>query len=187
MIQHPDKVGGRIGNRLFQLAYLIAQTKKGKIPDIYVQDPMFFKDAIREIKASFGESNFSLPHVAIHVRRGDYVNNPFYVDLTKTNYYQKAIEEFEPEKNFMIFSDDPEFCKTLPWVKSGKFHVMDRGDELADLNLMSSCESQIIANSSFSWWAAFLNTNPNKKVIAPIAWYSDGFERTKCPKEWKRL
>lgn len=180
----PDKLMGRFGNRMFQYAYLYSQARSGVIPDTYVQDPTYFDEYSDEIKQLFGKDIGFLPYVSVHVRRGDYVDNSFYVDLSKTNYYEKAIELF-PNKNFLVFSDDPEFCKKIFTGK--EFQVMDGGTELEDFNMMASCESNIIANSSYSWWAGYLNPNPTKKVIAPNAWHPDGVERTKCPDDWIKI
>lgn len=189
-MKHPDFYSGRLGNRLFQMAYLYAQVKNGIIPDWYLQDPKYFTGYEDEIKQLFGEGIGYLEQVGVHVRRGKnpvnpdetaYSENPFYVNLSETDYYEKAMALF-PKKNFVIFSDDPDWCKER--FKGENIQVMDRGDDVEDFNILSSCESQIIANSSYSWWAAFLNPNPAKKVVAPKAWYSDGIERTVCPKEW---
>lgn len=185
---NPDALFGRLGNRLFQLAYIYAQAKHGHIPDIYVQDYRHFEPYIEDLKQWWGEDIGFLPYVSIHVRRGDYVNNSFYVDLTETDYYEQAMALF-PHKNFLVFSDDPVFCKTLPLFQAKNVQVMEGGTELDDFNMQSSCESNIIANSSYSYWCAILNPNPGKTVVAPSVtnWYRDGVERTICPPEWKRI
>ncbi len=121
--------------------------------------------------------------VGIHVRRGDYVGNPFYVDLSETDYYERAIEQFPPETEFLVFSDDTDFAEEF----FPEFEVFNGQDELEDLNMMASCSmGNIIANSSFSWWAAYLNPHGGK-VVAPKAWHPDGVERTKCPDNWMRI
>ena len=178
---HPNRIFGRLGNQMFQGAYIYAQMKRGRIPDIYVQDPVYFDDYREDIRLLYGDKIGHIDKVAIHVRRGDYVNNPFYVDLTKTDYYQKAMAMF-PNEHFMVFSDDIEWCKQQEMFKGCSFS--EGHDEIQDLNIMASCKGIIIANSSFSWWAAYLS---NAKVIAPKAWYADGVERTKCPSSWIRL
>lgn len=198
-MKHPDFYTGRMGNRLFQMAFLFAQVKECKIPDWYVQDYRLFDKYADEIKALFSEGIGYLPYVAMHVRRGKnpinpdepaYSENPFYVDLMKTDYYAKAIDQFPPRK-FLIFSDDMEFAKAN---FQGEIFGYDESEtDLESFNKMASCESHIISNSSFSWWAAWLSpkhTGIEKKVVAPAAdkWYSDGNEtRTVCPPEWIRL
>ena len=85
-----------------------------------------------------------------------------------------------PNEKFLVFSDDIDWCKKQPIFKDCEF---SEGTELEDLNLMASCKHNIIANSSFSWWAGYLNPNADKRVIAPLEtkYYSDGIVRTKYP------
>ena len=172
------KLSGRRGNQMFQFAYLHAQARKGLILDIYVQDPKYFEEYKDEIKLIFGQDIELIDQVAIHVRRGDYVNNPFYVDLMTTDYYEKAMELF-PNEGFLVFSDDIEWCKKQDIFKGCEFS--EGRTEVEDMNLMAGCKGVIIANSSFSWWGAYLSSG---KVIAPLMWYADGVERTKLPKTW---
>ncbi len=175
---------GRLGNQMFQYAYLFAQEKRGQIEDIYVQDPALFEDYFPEIQRVFAQGiTRKTDQVAIHVRRGDYVNNPFYVNLSATDYYEKAMTEF-PEADFLVFSDDIDFCKRR--FGGSKFEFAEGNDEITDFNLMASCTGHIIANSSFSWWAAYIAPY-TKKVVAPKSWYADDVERTKCPNTWKRM
>lgn len=183
----PNKLFGRLGNRMFQMAYIYAQLLDGTLPDLYLQDPKYFEKHEKEIKSFFGEGIGYLPYTAIHVRRGDYVDNPFHVDLGKTDYYEQAIAYF-PYDNFLVFSDDPKWCQEK-WGQDGHFKIMDRGDEIEDFNLMSSCKNHIIANSSFSWWSAYLSPNLGKTIIAPSVknWHTDGMERTVCPSNWIRI
>lgn len=192
-----EKITGRLGNKLFQFAYIYSQFKEGNIPDFYLQSPKYFEKYEKEIKEMFSEGIGYLDYVSIHVRIGKnpinpdepaYSDNPFYVNLLKTDYYEKAIAMF-PNDNFLVFTDDPEILKTLDLFKGERFQIMDKGGEIEDFNLMSSCKSHIIANSSYSFWSAFLSPNLGKTVVAPSVknWYSDGTERTVCPKIWIRI
>ena len=168
---------------MFQYAYLHAQVREGKIPDIYVQSEEYFKKYAHEVKAIFGANINIINMVAIHVRRGDYVNNLFYVDLMQTDYYQKAMDMFL-DAQFLVFSDDIEWCKKQPMFENCEFS--EGNDEVTDMNLMAGCTGHIIANSSYSWWSAYIAPF-TKKVVAPKAWYSDGIQRTTCPTKWIRL
>lgn len=183
---HPDKLFGRLGNRMFQMSYIYAQMLKGEIPDIYVQDQKYFEKYEKEIKELFRPGiGRKVDQVAIHVRRGDYVNNPFYVDLTKTNYYKRAMELF-PGAEFIVFSDDIEWCKHQVAFMDCEFA---EGTELEDMNLMAACKGHIIANSSFSWWAAYLSPY-SEKVVSPSVetlWYTDKVIRTNVPSTWIQL
>jgi hypothetical protein len=169
---------------MFQFAFVYAYAKQHKL-DRYYQDPKFFKSAEADIKAIFQEGlTDPIDMVAIHVRRGDYVNNSFYVDLTKTNYYEKAMDEF-PDAQFLVFSDDIEWCKQQLIFKDCEFY---HGDELDDLNTMASCVGHIIANSSFSWWGAYISPFTDKVVCPSYEhWYTDGQPRTVTPKEWIKI
>lgn len=192
---NPDIIFGRLGNRLFQGAYIYAQMKRGEIPDIFVQSPEYFEEYKEEVIDLFSEGIGYLPYVAMHVRRGKnpinpdepaYSENPYYCDLMKTTYYADAIDHF-PRRKFLIFSDDIEYCKAN---FQGEIFGFDESEtDLESFNKFASCESHIIANSSWSWWGAYLSTHKEKKVIAPSIehWYNDGVERTKCPSEWIRL
>lgn len=116
--------------------------------------------------------------ISIHFRFGDYVGNPYYANLTGTDYYIEAIEYFKksfPNKKlvFFIFSDDKELAwnfvskKLIGVMDKGKFIISNFSEEIDDLCLQSLCTHNIIANSSFSWWSSFLNKNKDKTVIAP--------------------
>lgn len=191
----PEIITGRLGNKMFEIAYLYAQVRKGLIPDWYVQDIKHFKDYEQGIKMLFGTGIGYLSQVGIHVRRGanplnpsepKYSFNPFYTNLSETDYYERAMAMF-PNEKFVVFSDDPEWCKEK--FKGDNIQVMDIGDDVDDFNLFASCKDQILANSSFSYWAGYLNPNITKKVIAPIEtkYYSDGVVRTKYPKEFIQI
>lgn len=103
--------------------------------------------------------------VAIHVRRGDYLRLPDYHPVLPISYYEKAISYFN-NRSFIVFSDDMAWCRAN---FHGENFVFSNGNEIEDLYLMSMCESHIIANSSFSWWGAYLANSKN--VIAPKNWF----------------
>ncbi|MDC1211471.1 alpha-1,2-fucosyltransferase [Amylibacter sp.] len=132
--------------------------------------------------------------ISLHIRRGDYVLNSAHgtCDLT---YYRKAVQFFINKYglNFEIFafSDDPNWVKDnlqLP-VKINFLSNNSSQKNYEDLRLMSYCNHNIIANSSFSWWGAWLNKNPNKIVIAPKLWYANQKieNRDITPKNWLRI
>ena len=118
---------------------------------------------------------------SIHFRFGDYVNNPFYCQLFNTSYYQRAIDyicaNYERGKNlFVIVSDDYNLAKEKVEklnFNGNQFIVVKDTTEIEDLYIQSNCTNNIIANSSFSWWASYLNKNSNKIVIAPKNWFSE--------------
>lgn len=175
-----SKIFGRLGNNLFQGAYIYTQFRRKEIPDIFLQDPKYFDEFREDIRKLYGQATETINKVAIHVRRGDYVGNPFYVDLSKTDYYKRSMAEF-PDESFIVFSDDISFCKN--YFVGDQFEF-NHDSEVEALREMSKCKGVIMANSSFSWWASYLS---NAKIIAPKEWYSDGIERTKLLPEWKTI
>jgi|10_taG_2_1085330.scaffolds.fasta_scaffold00201_14 hypothetical protein len=108
--------------------------------------------------------------IGIHVRRGDYTNHPNIHPTCSPHYYQKALSMFKDADQYdiVVFSDDAEWCKN----EFGSLaHVVENEADYIDLYLMSMCKHNIIANSSFSWWAAWLNANTDKVVVAPQRWF----------------
>lgn len=110
-------------------------------------------------------------YVSVHIRRGDYLANDGNFPALPLEYYYKAIKYFSSRGTykFLVFSDDIEWCKT---VFNENYFVDERFEfsgksELEDLSLMSSCEHNIVANSSFSFVASWLNQNQNKIVVSP--------------------
>lgn len=172
---------GGLGNRMFQLAYIYAKARKGELPDIYLQDEKYFIEYKDELRAIFGEGIEPIDMVSIHVRRTDYVDNQFYINLMETDYYERAMELF-PDEKFLVFSDDIEWCKQQDIFKNCAFS--ENNTELEDLKLMAGCKAHIIANSSYSWWAAYISGD---KTIAPRTWFTDGAQRISLPNNWTIL
>jgi len=110
---------------------------------------------------------------SIHVRRGNYVERQNVHPLQTIDYYKQATSIIGEDVLFLIFSDDIEWCKiNLDFIKNKIF--ISGNLDYQDLYLMSMCNHNIIANSSFSWWGAWLNQNKNKKIIYPSYWFSNG-------------
>jgi hypothetical protein len=126
------------------------------------------------IKSTFGNNK---PTVSIHIRRGDYLlPNHHFCRLDDGEYYEKAIiQEFLPieDYNFVVFSNDISYAKemlsgdNIYFVEPIGGEKVCTDSEKEDLVLMSLCDHHIISNSSYSWWAAYLCKNPNKKIICP--------------------
>lgn len=130
--------------------------------------------------------------VAIHVRRGDYVRDiqtyNLMGEICTKEYYQEAVKQFDDNSTFFVFSDDTEWCKRNFNLPNAIYVSHNQGlDSWQDMVLMSACCHQIIANSSFSWWAAWLNHNPQKMVIAPSKWFNDIEDRELVPTSWRRI
>lgn len=135
--------------------------------------------------------------VSLHFRRGDYISNPEAAKvhgLCSPEYYQKALETISQQKtnlHFYLFSDDPNWVKENIKI-NGALTVVDHNkgmNSFLDMYLMSQCKHNITANSSFSWWGAWLNRNPSKIVIAPQKWYASKDYKTDSlvPQSWLRI
>ena len=110
--------------------------------------------------------------VSLHVRRRDYLTLEN-IGVLDVDYYMKAVEYIRKnleEPTFYIFSDDLDWCKKSLGFLDGCIYVDRTQTEIDDLKLMSFCQHNIIANSSFSWWGAWLNQNLKKTIIAPKGW-----------------
>lgn len=108
---------------------------------------------------------------SIHVRRGDYLKYPNHHPACDISYYNNAISKMPNGTKFLVFSDDIQWCKDK---FIGDFEFIEGEQDVIDLYLMSLCNHNIIANSTFSWWGAWLNQNKNKLVIAPKIWFGPG-------------
>ena len=130
--------------------------------------------------------------VSVHIRRGDYVKFQDIFGLCDLSYYKRAfdyIAKHTKDPEFFVFSDD------IDWVRKNlktkyTVHIVDiNRDEntCCDIELMRNCKHNIIANSTFSWWGAWLNDNPDKIVIAPKQWYANGTPTDIIPEKWIRM
>ena len=155
-----------------------------------IKDEIFeifaFKDdlvKLKELYPSIGST------CGIHVRRTDYLTQQDFHPVTPKNYFLKAIEQTSCRK-FSVFSDDIEWCKEAFRDIDCKFYSLQPHE---DFVLMSLCQDNIICNSTFSWWAAYLNKNPNKKIICPThsKWFGIGYNNFNTtdiyPEKWIQI
>lgn len=156
------------------------------------QFPVLKESKLQKIGGIIKKDNF----VSIHIRRGDYLekdNKWVFGDICTNVYYNKAMDymrESVGNCRFCFFSNDME------WVK-GQFNFADaiyieadmfeEYQDWYDMYLMSICKHNIIANSTFSWWGAWLNTNESKVVIAPQKWMNRCDIQDICPEDWVRI
>ena len=176
----------------------------------YWQSEKYFKSAKDKLRGELslvdkpGEASQKIlegilqcPAVSLHIRRGDYITNPSAAlvhGVCSLDYYYSAIGHITAHvdnPHFFVFSDDPQWAKdnlkiSYP-VQFVEANGPDRGAE--DIWLMKSCNHHIIANSSFSWWAAWLNDRQDKIVIAPRIWFLDKKINTKdlIPEQWHKI
>jgi hypothetical protein len=168
--------------------YQVLPTYKAKngIPTIldgYWQSDRYFSHCREEVLKAFGYKWEHIPHTcSIHLRRGDYLLYPDKHPVITDNYLDQAIKymcQVVGVNTFYVFSDDIPYTKELieSRVYYGcSFEYSTGRSETEDLEFMSSCSHNIISNSTFSWWAAWLNQNPNKVVVSPSKdnWFGPG-------------
>jgi len=121
------------------------------------------------LEAGFGDL-LAAKTCSVHVRRTDYVGGEIWTDLGATDYYERAMAQFDSDTTFVVFSDDLEWCKQR--FRGRSIFFVEALSDVEDLFLMARCKAHIVANSTFSWWGAWLDPNKDKKVIAPAQWVS---------------
>lgn len=155
--------------------------------------PHNISDATRETLVKIRQADA----ICLHIRRGDYVTNRYAAathGLCGLDYYAKGLEVVLPglkNPHCFVFSDDPEWVRNNLKVTVPMTIVDINGPDSAheDLWLMSACKRFIIANSSLSWWGAWLSGSQDKLVVAPLKWFVDSSKDTSdlIPAEWVRL
>jgi hypothetical protein len=176
--------------------------------DGYFQSEKYFVDVAKVIREDFllktplspiaGDWHAAIDKdesaVSVHIRRSDYLQHPEFGGICTSGYYtlaSQAIKSKVPNPHYYIFSDD------IEWVKAnitldGEVHFVSSPQmkDYEELTLMSSCKHHIIANSSFSWWGAWLNSDSEKIVIAPKQWankHEKSWYKDIIPSGWQRV
>ena len=150
----------------------------------YFQSPKYWEHCKENIVTLLRPKNKFLDTLidctAIHVRRTDYLIHKDCYNILDKNYYNEAMNLLPSEK-YIIFSDDISWCKSI--FIGNKFIFSEERDAFMDWKKMLCCKNFIIANSSYSWWAAYLNNNPEKTIIAPKNWFGPKLETTHDTKD----
>lgn len=158
------------------------------------QDFIFLDGIVEECEIAFEELRIKSclldfeDSISLHVRRADYVERSDYHPPCSLEYYEKALEELPIDCPVIVFSDELGWCRKQDLFKSGRFFFSSTGCHFVDLCMMTKCKYHIIANSSFSWWGAWLSNSD--KVVAPKTWfgrYSKNDDSDLVPEEWRRL
>ena len=180
------------------------QTEKyfKNIEDVIRNDFSFKKEIVKSCLEILDEL---VDPIFIHIRRGDYVNQPDNHPVCSTSYYESSLNNFKDTSSVLIFSDDPEWCKSQELFSDDRFLISefnltynqtsDTNDGRVkslipyyDLCLMSMCQGGIIANSSMSWWGAWLIENPTQPIVAPNPWFGKNYSHYDMsdliPKRW---
>lgn len=175
----------------------------------YWQSEKYFKSIVKVIRGDFkfrkplvGKSLIvanqidTINAISLHVRRGDYVNDSktsSIMSVCDSDYYGRAISYMANKVSnpvFYVFSDDMDWVKRSVCIDYPCVYIdHNKGlDSYIDMQLMSLCKHHVIANSSFSWWGAWLNPRAEKIVIAPRVWFRNGNNDSDLiPSEWVRL
>jgi hypothetical protein len=190
-----DKKVLELGSNVYLKGYF--QSEKYFLPakDIITSDLTFKKELVKNIE-NFSASINKAVSVSVHIRRGDFDKDSLTADYHGTldiGYYNSAIELIRakiPNATFYFFSDNIDWVKENLQIPNAVFvsNIITK-NHIEDLYLMSQCRHNIIANSSFSWWGAWLNDNPEKIVIAPKKWFNKGPNDTQdlIPSEWIKI
>lgn len=157
----------------------------------YFQSEKYFIDIKDEIIKDFTfKYTFEKPfeeYISIHVRRGDYINQPDYHPTCSLEYYKNSLSLINDSIPIVVFSDDILWCKEN--IKADLY--MENTTNTQDLYLMTMAKHNIIANSSFSWWGAWLNQNPDKIVVAPETWFGPAYShyimKDLIPNDWIKI
>ena len=184
-LQNTEKIGNTSLKRYPEITHNFDNNLFNNCPDDvdlfgYYQTEKYFKHIEDQIRNDFTFyddvrkdcesviSNFEGEIISLHIRRGDYVYNPNH-PVQPIEYYKKALEEFPKDLPVIVFSDDSRWCSEHEFFEDDRFAISEDNEDHYDLCLMSMCDYHIIANSSFSWWGAWLTKS--KKVIAPKDWF----------------
>ena len=137
---------------------------------IVVDNTEFLDDILAESNAKLTSIKNTEQTISLHVRRGDYLlpQHGLYKKLG-VDYYDRALKHIKDFTDYqlLIFSDDISWCKTNLNNLHNNISYIDGNSDYIDLCMMSLCDHNIIANSSFSWWGAYFNKNPTKKIVCP--------------------
>ena len=118
--------------------------------------------------------------ISLHIRRTDYITNSNHSTL-ELDYYESALSNFDSDATILVFSDDPDWCNQQELFSDDRFMIAEGNSGYVDMCLMSLCSGHIIANSSFSWWGAWLSDS--KQVIAPSQWFTGSNNDSKDTKD----
>ena len=201
----------RVVERYFHFdANILKISSKNVYLDGYWQSERYFKDielllrreltvkpAPDAVNVAMSERIRGVRSVSLHIRRRDYISNPITQQVhgaCSLDYYAAAIAQLNDRvenPHFFVFSDHPQWARASLKLQHPTTFVTHNGPDrnYEDLRLMSLCQHHIIANSTFSWWGAWLCANPDKLVFAPQKWFRTPDRNTKdlIPETWQRI
>jgi hypothetical protein len=186
---------GDLNGDRYLYGYWQSEKYFGRFEDAIRRD-FTFREPLDARNAALAAEMAGTQSVSLHIRRGDYVSNPKnskLLEVCSLDYYREAVAHIATRVGnpvFYVFSDDMDWVRqNLPLDFSCVYVDHNRGTEsYRDMQLMSLCRHNVIANSSFSWWGAWLNAAPRKLVVAPRNWFRNGNNDTDLiPEGWVRF
>lgn len=190
-----SRPAGHVRERTFAYDPRVLEVSDGAYLDGYWQSDKYFAGSVERLRAEYtflrplAGQNLEVADqirqrtsVSLHIRRGDYVSDDKTAEVHGTcdaAYYQQCIEylaEYVKDPVFFVFSDEPDWAREnldIPYPTTVVSHN-DASRDFEDLRLMSLCHHHVIANSSFSWWGAWLDPEPSKIVLMPKRWFHAG-------------
>lgn len=175
------------------------------IEDLIRNDFQFKNEILNPCKEIFDDLKNS---IFLHIRRGDYISSQVHHPLCSLQYYENALKHFDESSPVLVFSDDIEWCKDQELFSSDRFMLSEYQEKYPqksdtndgkqnalipyfDLCMMTLCAGGIIANSTLSWWGAWLIKNPTQPIIAPDPWFGPGYNHyimdDLLPKNWIKV
>lgn len=186
----------QLPDNTYLLGYWQSEQYFSSIEEI-IRSEFTFKEPLAGRNRDLADKIEKCESVSLHVRRGDYISHPIVRQVhgvCTQEYYMEAIKEVTKSvsrPHFFVFSDDPQWVQEHLLIDYPVTYVTHNsvGDASEDLRLMSLCRHNIIANSSFSWWGAWLNENREKIVITPRVWFLESYRQNRdlLPAKWKKL
>jgi len=180
------KIPYRINMRLsgyFQSEQYFMKHKKEVIK--FFKNFMKTSSVINKLQKNISNINHNNT-ISLHIRRQDYIDLQQVHILQTESYYKNAIDilskKIKKDFKLVIFSDDIKWCKNNKFLTNYNCYFVEGNEDYIDLYLMSMCNHHIIANSSFSWWGAYLNEDEKKLVVAPAKWFGP-----RGPKRWNTI
>lgn len=185
--------------------YFTTEKYFSNIKDLIRKDFTFKSEILNPCKEIIEELDSP---IFMHVRRGDYVVKPTAHPIIPISYYEKSLSLFPDECTVIVFSDDIEWCKEQEFFQSDRFMLSEYNERYPqtcdtllgkqkalipyyDLCMMSLCSGGVIANSTMSWWGAWLIENPTQPIVAPVPWfgtmYTDYIMDDLLPENWVKL
>ena len=180
-----------MGSPLYMMGYWQSE-RYFLMQENIIRTDFCFRHALDGRNAALAAEIAERQSVSVHLRRGDYLSDRI-MDVCSMDYYRGSaiyMEERIGHPAYFVFSDDADWVRShVDFLPGATFIDHNKGpDSYQDMQLMSLCKHHIIANSSFSWWGAWLNPSAEKIVVAPRTWFRDGRDDSDLvPSQWTRL